>query len=114
MPRQNQTSKGSGRGRSTRGRSQRESIFENPLDIDLRRFNGGGVNKVIRSVYRSPLVITFASGVGVYFIGRFLMNYYKDHPEIGEFFRENFDTLEERLRDFRGAWSSADQDLARH
>lgn len=103
--------------KSTQGRRKgtksvsRESLLENP--IDLRKLNGGGYKKVIRSLYRSPISLYLASGVGSYFLVRFLFRYYKDHPEIAEFVRDNFESVESRIREFRGG-NAMDEDMARH
>lgn len=41
-------------------------------------------------------------GVGAYFLGKFAYRYYKEHPEISRFFRENYEQLGERIREFGG------------
>jgi hypothetical protein len=102
-----QTAKRSGRRSS--GKS-RESILENPLNIDLRRFNGPGYKRILRDVYKNPISY-LAGGVGAYMLGRFMLKYYKNHPEISEFIRENFESVEERLKEFRG---NREEDYARH
>lgn len=99
-----------GRRKGTKSVSK-AALLENP--IDLRKLNGGGYKKVIRSLYKSPIALYLASGVGSYFAVRFLFRYYKDHPEIAEFVRDNFESVESRIREFRGG-SAMDEDMARH
>lgn len=103
--------------KTTQGRRKgSRSVSKNSLSassIDLRKLNGGGYKKIMRSLYRSPIALYLASGVGSYFVVRYLFRYYKDHPEIAEFVRDNFESVESRIREFRGG-SAMDEDMARH
>jgi hypothetical protein len=93
------------RGRkSNRGRSvSAASVLQRPLEnLDLRKLNGGGYKRVIRGLYNNPISLYVAGTVGAFFLGRFAYRYYQDHPEISDFIRENIDTVESRLREFRG------------
>ena len=101
---------GSQRRGGKRSTSVSSGLLEKP--IDMRKFNGGGYKKILRDIYKSPISLWLASGVGGYFLARFMLRYYRNHPEIAEFFCENFDTVEARLREFRGG--SMDEDMARH
>jgi hypothetical protein len=80
---------------------------------DLRSLGGdlagNDYRRFVQAVTRNPLAMSIAGGVGAYFVGRFIFRYYRNHPEISEFIRDNFDTVESRLRDFRG-----DETEARH
>jgi hypothetical protein len=102
-----------GRRKSSAKSPSAESLLEKPLEnIDLRKLNGPGIKKIIREIYKSPLAMYLAGGVGAFFIGRFAYRYYQDHPEISDFIKENFDTMESRLREFRS--EIMDGDVARH
>lgn len=61
-------------------------------------------------MYRNP-VSYLAGGVGAYVLGRLMFRYYKNHPEISEFIRDNFEAVEERLREFSG---NQEETYARH
>lgn len=111
-----QRTRSSNRGRRSSSKSalSAESLLERPLkNVDLRKLNGPGYKKVIRDIYKSPLAAYLAGGVGAFFLGRFAWRYYQNHPEISEFIKDNFDTVESRLRDFRGE-STVDEEVARH
>ncbi len=106
--------------RSSAGRkssSSIESTAEQLLDktgIDLRRLNGrGGYKRSLRSL--APVLGTLVGGVGAYFGVRFLIRYYRENPEMLSFIKDNFETIESRLREFRGG-SDIEQDetVARH
>jgi len=112
MPRKSSQSaqhSGKRQGRVSRSKS-RESFLETPLNIDLRKLNGPGYKKILRDVYKNPISY-LAGGVGAYMLGRFMMRYYKNHPEISEFIRENYEAVEERLREFTG---NQEETYARH
>lgn len=115
MARASSRSTSSNRGRkSNRGRSvSAKSILARPLqNIDLRRLNGGGYKRVIRGLSDRPVWLSIAGSVGAFFLGRFLYRYYQNHPEISEFIQDNFNTVEEKLREFRGG--DINEDVARH
>lgn len=93
-------------------RSSSDSILERSFDsFDLRKLNGGGYKKVVRDFTRSPSLLYLAGGIGAYFIGRFAYRYYQNHPEISDFIKENVDTVESRLREYRGG---SQEEVARH
>ncbi len=58
--------------------------------------------KSLRFLSNNPLALYVAGAAGAYFLGRFAIRYYKNHPEISEFFRANMDKIELRLKEFRG------------
>jgi hypothetical protein len=86
------------------------SILEKPFNIDLKRFSGRGPKKIFRDVAKWPMTY-LAGGVGAYILGRYLYRYYQNHPEISDFIRDNFESVEEKLREFKG---SKEEDYARH
>lgn len=99
----------SNQGRSTKGTREVSKLSA----IDLRKLNGRRYKKVMRDIYKSPIALYLASGVGTLLLARFMFRYYKNHPEIAEFVRENFETVEAKLREFRGEEIS-DDEMARH
>ena len=104
-------SRGRRGGNSSSSRISAATLLEKPLEnMDLRKFNGGGYKKVVRNIYKSPISLYLVGGVAAYFIGRFSWRYYQDHPEVSEFIKDNFDTVETRLREFR----SGGEEVARH
>lgn len=103
--------------RKTGSRRRPSTTTEQILDkagIDLRVLNGrGGFKKTMRKTSQSPLAAYLAGSVGAFFLARFLYRYYQDHPEILTTIRDNFDSIEDRLREFRSNLSSEIED-ARH
>lgn len=59
-----------------------------------------------RKLRANPLLVNAGIGVGAYFLVRYAIKFYKAHPEIASFVRENLDTVEERFREFRGTEST--------
>lgn len=104
----------SNRGRkSTRGRSvSAKTLLKRPLEgFDFRKLNSGSYKRAVRGL-NSPVLLSIAGSVGAFFLGRFIYRYYQSHPEISDFIRENIDTVEEKLREFRGG--TVDEEIARH
>lgn len=62
-----------------------------------------------------PAVRYVAGGIGIALLARFAMNMSEKYPEISRFLRENLDTIEDKLQEFRGG-SVADREgsEARH
>ncbi len=81
-------------------------IKGSPLNFSLSGLGsyarGTGYKKMARAVSGNPWALSLAGGIGAFFIGRFLYRYYENHPEISEFIQDNFETVESRLREFRG------------
>ncbi len=78
--------------------------------IETRGLN---YKKILRRMRANPLTLYLAGGVGAFYFGRFLFKYYKNHPEISTFFKENFDTVENKLRNYKDSFNS-DEIEARH
>lgn len=78
-----------------RSSSSHESVLDtiNPNQVDYR--------KVLRNVSQNSPLMLLAGGLGAFVIGRFFYRYYQDHPEISDFIRDNMDTVESRIREFR-------------
>lgn len=98
---------------NTNRRSQKKgNSFIAPLAeaVDVR---GADLKKNFQKLKKGSLPIFLASGVGAYFLVRFAIRYYKNHPEISDFVRENIDTVESKLREYRGDINS-DEYEARH
>lgn len=91
------------RGRRSGSSYSGESLLERPLEgFDLRKFNGNNYKNVVRDFSKSSSLLYLVGGIGAFFLGRWALRYYQNHPEISEFIKENVDTVEARLREFRG------------
>lgn len=60
-----------------------------------------------------PAVRYVAGGIGLALIGRLAFSMSDRFPEVSRFFRENLDTIEDKLKEFRGI-ESQDGVEARH
>lgn len=83
------------------------------LEIPSMKASGMSYQSILRKIKASPLSVYVAGGVGAFFLGRFAIRYYKSHPEISTFLKENFDTVEEKLREYKNNMMS-DEAEARH
>lgn len=93
-------------------RSSSESILTKPFEsLDFRRLNGTSYKRMVRDISRSSPLLYIAGGIGAFLVGRFAYRYYQDHPEVSDFIKENVDTVESKLREFRGGH---DEEIARH
>jgi len=61
-----------------------------------------------------PAVKYVAGGIGLAILGRIAFSMSDRYPEIAKFFREGIETVEGRLREFRGIEGTEDSIDARH
>lgn len=81
---------------------------------DIKQSLGGfNYRNLSRKLRANPLLINAGIGVGAFFLVRYAIKFYKAHPEIADFVRENLDTVEDKVREFRGGSESTLAD-ARH
>lgn len=83
------------------------------VEIPTLSTRGMNYKNILRKIKANPLSIYMAGGVGAFFLGRFAIRYYKSHPEIQSFIKENFDTVEEKIREYKDSVMSEDTE-ARH
>ena len=83
------------------------------LVIPSMKTSGMSYQSILRKIKASPVSFYVAGGVGAFFLGRFAIRYYKSHPEISTFLKENFDTVEEKLREYK-KYMMSDEAEARH
>lgn len=50
----------------------------------------------------NPAVKYVAGGIGLALLGRLAFSMSDRYPEVSRFFRENLDTIEDKLKEFRG------------
>jgi hypothetical protein len=76
-------------GRSTGNRSTIERNYRNYRDTLLEWSD-------------RPAVKYVAGGLGLAVLARFAYGFSDRYPEVSRFFRENLDTVEDKLKEFRG------------
>lgn len=115
MPRKstqgNRSRRNVSRGGSSRSRANETNVEKS---LNLNRLRSGGYKKIAKNVSKNPLALYLASGLGAFFLGRFVYRYYQNHPEISDFIQENFDTVESKLREFRSGRGLEEERIARH
>lgn len=102
-----------GRARKAPGKSKNRST-PTLKTIDFRNFNKGDAKKIINKVSNNPLALYIAGGVGAIFATRFALRYYKNHPELKDFIKENFDAVESTLKEYRHGIEESEGGEARH
>lgn len=101
---------GTRRAPRTNRRTQRVGSLKEVSTISTRGIN---YKNVLRKIKANPLSMYIAGGVGAFFLGRFAIRYYRSHPEISTFLKENFDTVEGKLREYKDSIMSEESE-ARH
>jgi hypothetical protein len=97
-----------------RTRQAKDLISESSIS-DLKQTLGGyNYKNLARKLRANPLLLNIGIGVGAYYLVKFAIRYYKDHPAIAEFISDNMDTIEEKFRDFRGTSEESTLADARH
>ena len=61
-----------------------------------------------RSSNKQTSAFLLAGGVGAYFLAKYAYKYYKEHPEIGDFIKENLDAVENSIREYRSNRDESD------
>ena len=73
---------------------------------------GRNLQASIRDIAALPATRYIAGGLGLALLTRFAIRYYKSHPAISEYVKENFDTVEGKLREYRSSLSSSDTNMS--
>ncbi len=94
-----------------RGRSAKSprGLSSSSLESNLKNYR-----ESIREWSDRPAVKYVAGGIGLAILGRIAFSMSDRYPEIAKFFREGLDTVEGRLREFRGIEATEDSIEARH
>lgn len=101
-----------------RVRRQTKSLLDSTRINEVKQ-NLAGYNykNLLRSVRSNPMVLNTGIGIGAFFLARFAIRYYKGHPAIGDFIKENLDTVEGKFKEYKTSVSSRDEEQsseARH
>lgn len=74
------------------------------------------LNRNLRQLIQAnPKLLYLAGGIGAFFLIRFAVRYYRAHPEVLEFIKENIDTVEEKIGELKGSFAAeSDLEEARH
>lgn len=93
---------------------QAKSILSDTSVSGIKQ-NLGGYNfkNLARKLRSNGLLLNAGIGVGTFFAVKYAIRYYKAHPAIADFFRENLDTVEAKFREYRGGSEDSIAD-ARH
>lgn len=114
MPRKSnqQSSRSTRNTKKSSGRSRRGSQ-ESSLNISQLSPQGNYKN-LIRNLSSNITTRYVLGGIAGMLLVRFAMKYYREHPEISDFLRDNFENVEGRLRQYRQNLSSDTSSMARH
>ncbi|MFL5785743.1 MAG: hypothetical protein ACJ76H_14090 [Bacteriovoracaceae bacterium] len=97
-------------GRKTQSRRGNSSVLSSrSLERNYRNYRD-----TLLEWSERPAVRYVAGGIGIALLGRFALNISDKYPEISRFFRENLDTIEDKLKEFRGISNQEDLSEARH
>ena len=114
MPRKSiqQSTRSTRNTRKSSGRSKRGSQGPN---LDLTHLSRqGNYKNLIRNLSKNTATKYVLAGIAGAVLVRFAMRYYREHPEISDFLRDNFENVEGRLRQYRQNLSSDTSSMARH
>lgn len=104
-------------GRSSSRRSkQLKNITAESSTANLKQTLGGyNYKNLARKIRANPLLLNVGIGVGTFYLVKYAIRYYKNHPEIMEFIKENLDTVETKFKEYRTSFSGEeDMTEARH
>lgn len=96
---------------SNRRSRQAKTILSGTSVSDIRKKLGGYNLKNLGGKLRgNGLLMNAGIGVGAFFAVRYAIRFYKAHPEIADFFKENLDLVEQKFSEYRGG--SVDDTIA--
>ncbi len=81
--------------------NRKNQLGDSLVEIPKKFSRGMNTKNFLRKIKANTFTLYLAGGVGSFFLGRFAIRYYRGHPEIQSFLKENFDTVEEKLREYR-------------
>lgn len=89
-------------------RANLSGVKENITGYDYR-----GLANKLRG---NTLLFNTGVGVGAFFLVKYAIRYYKGHPQIADFIKENLDTVETKFREYRTSASGEESNSseARH
>lgn len=94
---------------------QAKSILSDTSVASIRQNLGGyNLKNLGRKLRGNGLLMNAGIGVGAFFAVRYAIRFYKAHPEIADFFRENLDLVEQKFSEYRGGSSEDTIADARH
>ncbi|MCM2348746.1 MAG: hypothetical protein NDI69_01915 [Bacteriovoracaceae bacterium] len=91
-------------------RSNRRKILSSEAVIA----RSGSYRNVLRNLSKNSTTKYVLGGIVGILLVRYAVKYYQEHPEISDFFRENFDTIEGRLRQYRHDLTADTSTMSRH
>jgi len=82
---------------------QAKSILTDTSVGEIKQKLGGyNFKNLGRRLRGNGLLMNAGIGVGAYFAVRYAIRFYKSHPEIASFFKENLDLVEQKFSEYRG------------
>ncbi len=110
------TTRKSTAGRKSRAAAAPASTLESYRDTISENLSGvanANYRKMFSKASGKPAVRYVAGGIAAYALVKLAMRAFQAYPEIGTFFRDNLETVEDKLREFRGEFNEESTE-ARH
>jgi hypothetical protein len=96
-------------GKSTNQRTGKvKQLLQNPITDKRVTYHS-----FFKRLGTNPLTYYLGGGVAALILARLGYKYYKGHPEIKDFIKENFDSVESKFREYKESLT-ADDSQARH
>lgn len=73
-----------------------------------------GWSGYLKNFISAPATLYVAGGIGVAVLARFAYKYYNSHPEFSDYIRDNFESVESKLKEYKNSLASSDMDEAQH
>ncbi len=101
--------------RNTKKSSGQSRRASQKATLDLSQLSRqGNYKNLIRNLSKNTATKYILGGIAGVVLVRFAMRYYREHPEISDFLRDNFENVEGRLRQYRQNLTSETSSMARH
>lgn len=103
--------------RSSRRKKGTGSLLEKANFTGMKNnITGYDYRNLFERLRGNTLLVNAGVGVGAFYLVKYAIRYYKGHPQIADFIKENLDTVESKFREYRTTTSGENTDAneARH
>lgn len=74
----------------------------------LKNLDAKEVKSSVKDFITAPSTLYVAGGIGAALLARFAFKYYKAHPEITQKVKNNIDSVENKLKEYRSSLASTE------
>lgn len=90
------------------------TVQKSPQASSPASFSGKNWKKSLSGFVTAPATMYVAGGIGLAVLARFAYKYYQSHPEISDYIKDNFEAVEEKIKDYRISLAGSNEEVETH